>query len=110
MGSLHYKGYTGSVEYSEADRCMHGRVLGLKKSLIAYEGTTEKELETDFKEGIDVYLESCAEDGIQPEKPHSVAVRIPAYIHHRIVSYAKKNRTSVSHFVSDAVERQLAMN
>ena len=31
MGQLKYKGYSGSVEYSEEDNCLFGKVLGLKK-------------------------------------------------------------------------------
>lgn len=29
MGNLKYKGYTGSVEYSEEDNCLFGKVLGM---------------------------------------------------------------------------------
>ena len=34
MGYLHYKDYNGSVEYSEENQCLYGKVLGLKNSLI----------------------------------------------------------------------------
>ena len=40
MGQLKYKGYSGSVEYSEEDSCLFGKVLGLKKDCITYEGET----------------------------------------------------------------------
>ena len=36
MDYLSYKGYTGSIEYSEADGCFVGKVLGLKHDLILY--------------------------------------------------------------------------
>ena len=29
MGYLKYKGYTGSVEYSEEDNCLFGKVQGM---------------------------------------------------------------------------------
>ena len=29
MGYLKYKGYTGSVEYSEDDKCLFGKVQGI---------------------------------------------------------------------------------
>ena len=38
MGQLKYKGYAGSVEYNEEDNCLFGKVLGLKKDCITYEG------------------------------------------------------------------------
>ena len=38
MGYLKYKGYTGSVEYSEDDKCLFGKVQGMSKDSITYEG------------------------------------------------------------------------
>lgn len=29
MGLLKYKGYTGTVDYSEEDNCLYGKVKGL---------------------------------------------------------------------------------
>lgn len=40
MDYLEYKGYKGSVEYSKADNCLCGKVLGMSKDLILYEGNT----------------------------------------------------------------------
>ena len=44
MGYLKYKGYTGSVEYSEDDKCLFGKVQGMSKDSITYEGSTVEEL------------------------------------------------------------------
>ena len=49
MGQLKYKGYAGSVEYNEEDNCLFGKVLGLKKDCITYEGETISELKSDFE-------------------------------------------------------------
>ncbi|MDD6025249.1 MAG: type II toxin-antitoxin system HicB family antitoxin, partial [bacterium] len=38
MGMLKYKGYTGSVEYSDEDKCLFGKIQGLHGTLISYEG------------------------------------------------------------------------
>lgn len=56
MGQLKYKGYTGSVEYSEEDNCLFGKVLGLRTDCITYEGETINELKSDFEGAIDDYL------------------------------------------------------
>ena len=53
MGYLKYKGYTGSVEYSEEDKCLFGKVQGLSKDSITYEGSTVEELTADFEGAID---------------------------------------------------------
>ena len=44
---MEYKGYLGSVEFSEEDEMFFGRVLGIR-SLISYEGDNAKDLIADF--------------------------------------------------------------
>ena len=63
MGYLKYKGYTGSVEYSEEDKCLFGKVQGMAKDSITYEGSTVEELTKDFEEAVDDYLALCEEKG-----------------------------------------------
>ena len=53
-----YKGYVGSVEFSEEDGIFYGKVMGVR-SLISYEGKNEKELFNDFHAAVDNYLEFC---------------------------------------------------
>ena len=71
MDFLEYKGYKGSVEYSKEDNCLFGKVQGMSKALILYEGNTFEELRKDFEDGVDSYLEACKADGIEPAKPYS---------------------------------------
>jgi len=53
--TMEYKGYVGSVEFSEADGIFFGKVKGLRV-LLSYEGCTEAELEADFHASVDDYL------------------------------------------------------
>lgn len=48
MGTMKYKGYTGSVDFSDEDNCLYGEVLGMSKDKITYEGTNVDELRKDF--------------------------------------------------------------
>lgn len=57
---MEYKGYAGSVEFSEKDGVFYGKVQGIR-SLISYEGTTAAELVADFRESVDDYLAACGE-------------------------------------------------
>ncbi len=57
---LRYKGFAGSAEVSVSDGCLYGKVLGIK-DLVSYEGGTVEELEQDFHEMLDLYLEDEAE-------------------------------------------------
>lgn len=69
--SITYKGYTGSVEYSPEDKCFFGEVQGIP-SLISYEGQTLEELEADFRDSIDYYLELCERNHYTPERSEVV--------------------------------------
>lgn len=58
--TMTYKGYVGSVEFSDADGVFFGKVQGVR-SLISYEGETREALEVDFRKTVDAYLELCQE-------------------------------------------------
>lgn len=62
---LEYKGYKGSVEYSREDNCLFGKVQGMSKDLITYEGQTLEELRKDFEEGIDSYIEGAIKNELK---------------------------------------------
>ncbi|MEQ3466074.1 hypothetical protein ABM135_04160 [Enterococcus cecorum] len=64
--TIQYKGYIGSVEFSEDDSIFYGKVLGIR-SLISYEGENAKEFIEDFHQAVDDYLAFCHSENIQPE-------------------------------------------
>lgn len=68
MGTLRYKGYTGSVEYCDEDECLYGKVLGMDGNQITYEGKSIEELKSDFEGAVDFYIDCCHERGIEPQK------------------------------------------
>ena len=64
--TIHYKGYTGSVEFSDADGVFYGKVQDVR-SLVSYEGRTCQELVDDFHKVVDDYLMLCEAEGSEPE-------------------------------------------
>ena len=64
--TIQYKGYVGSVDFSEDDSIFYGKVLGIR-SLISYEGENVKEFIDDFYQAVDDYLAFCHSENIQPE-------------------------------------------
>ena len=51
MKTLNYKGYIGSIEVSEEDNCLYGKVLDLPNDTeITYEGDTVQGLREDFSD------------------------------------------------------------
>ena len=67
--TMQYKGYVGSVEFSEADGLFFGKVLGIR-ALISYEGTNAAELVADFHDAVDDYLSLCEAENSEPEKAY----------------------------------------
>ena len=59
--TMEYKGYLGSVEYSENDHVFFGKVQDIR-SLVSYDGATVAELEGAFREAVEDYFALCAEE------------------------------------------------
>ncbi len=110
MGQLKYKGYTGSVEFSDEDNCLFGKVQGLHGTLISYEGTTIDEIRSDFEDAVDAYLESCESRGITPAKPYSgkLLLRMPSELHGRVASAASAAGTTINDFINMALSNEIA--
>ena len=108
MKYLEYKGYSGSIEYSKEDELLYGKVLGIK-GLLSYEGLTGTDLESDFIDVIDEYLNDCEKSGTQPERPFkgSFNVRIPTELHRDAAIKAMELNTSLNGFVSEAIRGRL---
>ena len=107
---MEYKGYIGSVEFSETDGVFYGKVQGIR-SLISYEGTTAAGLVSDFHEAVDDYLETCNQEGSSPETAYkgSLNVRFKnSDTHRRAAVYAMMHEQSLNSFIEEAVEEKLA--
>jgi len=109
MDYLEYKGYKGSVEYSKEDNCLFGKVQGMSKALILYEGNTLEELRKDFEEGVDSYLEACKADGVEPAKPYSgrLNLRMSSELHSRIAAFVAATGTTINDFINEAIKNEL---
>ena len=111
MGFLKYKGYTGSVEYSEEDQCLFGKVQGMTKDSITYEGNTVDELTSDFHGAVDDYLKLCEEKGVAPRKPYTgvLKVRLTPEIHSGAAMAAKQEGITINAFIKNAVAKALGI-
>ena len=111
MKTLTYKGYIGSIEISDEDNCLFGKVLDLPKdTMISYEGETVSELKEDFKGAVDDYIAYCKEAGITPRKSYSgyLNIRISPEVHSKIAILAQQAGISINAFIKSAVEKQVA--
>ena len=101
---LEYKGYIGSIEFSENDAIFYGKVQGIR-SLISYEGKTATELISDFHNAIDDYLELCEQRGSEPEKAYkgTFNIRISPELHKSAAIYAFEHKMSLNSVVEKAL-------
>lgn len=111
MGTMKYKGYTGSVEYSEDDNCLFGQVLGMSRDCINYEGKDVDTLRKDFEGAVDYYIASCKDRGIEPRKPYSgnLNVRLTPEIHSRIASIAQQTGTTINAFIRQTLAKAVGV-
>lgn len=103
--TMEYKGYVGSVEFSEEDCIFYGKVLGIR-GLISYEGTNAQELVADFHGAVDDYLQLCAAQHTEPEKAYkgSFNVRVSPELHKQAAVCAIAGRMSLNSFVETALQ------
>lgn len=105
---LEYKGYFGSVDYSDEDEVFHGR-LEFLRDLVTYEATDAKGLKRAFYEAVDDYLALCSEQGRQPDTPlkGSFNIRPGRDLHRRAMILARRRGLNLNAVVSEALRRYL---
>ncbi len=105
MNTMSYKGYLGSVAYSEKDQVFFGKIEGIN-GLVNFEGESVKELTNAFHEAVDDYLAYCAEEGIEPNKTYTgmLNVRLTPDIHRKIAMLASKAGISINAYIKNALE------
>lgn len=104
MNTLKYKGYIGSVAYSEPDKVFFGKIEGID-GLVNYEGESVQELTDAFKEAVDDYLIFCEEHNVKPQKSYTGTfnVRISPETHRIIANLAAEAGISINAFVKNAL-------
>ena len=77
---LEYKGYIGEVVYDDEAKVLHARVINSGPYPIANAEATDVEgVKIEFHKSIDLYLASCAEDGVEPMPPDQGTCRVPSH-------------------------------
>ena len=118
---MQYKGYVGSVEFSESDGVLFGKVQGIR-SLISYEGTSVQELlddftflehngwNTDFHGAVDDYLALCEAEGTEPETAYKGSLNLrfkKPETHRRAAIYAMTHDQTLNSFIDECVVERL---
>ncbi len=105
---MEYKGYFGSVHYSDEDSIFFGKIEFIR-SLINYEGSDVTSLKKSFRNAVDDYLSLCEESGRESEKPFkgTFNVRVGKDLHRKAALYAESHKVSLNHLMSHALQEYL---
>ncbi len=108
MNTMTYKGYIGSVNYSDKDQVFFGKIEGIN-GLVNFEGESVKELTEAFHEAVDDYLAYCQDEGIEPDKSYTgvLNVRLTPAIHRQIAMLALQAGLSINAYIKDALEEKV---
>lgn len=109
MNTLSYKGFLGSVSFSEADGVFFGKIEGID-GLVNYEGESVSELTQAFHEAVDDYVAYCEAEGKEARKSYTgaLSVVVSPDIHSRIATLAKRMGMPIDSFVKYLLERQVS--
>ena len=105
---ISYNGFTGSIETSIQDQCLHGRILFID-DLITYEGETVPNVVQAFQDAVNRYLDYCERTGKPTNKPYSGSfnVRIGIDRHREVAQRARNKDISINELVCLALDHEL---
>ena len=107
IGHLVYRGWVGSIEFSEEDAVFHGQLLGTK-DLISYEGESVASLTQDFHDATDEYIDLCLRHGKfvpQQEGVPNVPLRLELY--RQVAEVTRNTSELLDDFVNESVRLRL---
>lgn len=109
MNLMTVEGYHAKIEYDEELDLFRGEILGLSGGADFY-GKNPKELRTEFKKSLQVFLEVCTEKGLEPRRHFSgkFNLRISSELHERLAIEAQAQGKSINTLAQEALQDRVA--
>lgn len=109
MNIMTVDGYQARIDYDAETDQFRGEILGLNGGADFY-GRNPRELRTEFRKSLAVFLEVCHEKGIEPRRNYSgrFNLRIPAELHERLAIVAQAEGKSINTVAQEALQQRLA--
>jgi len=106
--TLSYKGFIGSVSYSDDDGVLFGKIEGIN-DLVTYESTEVSDLIKQFRISVDEYIESCKHFNKPLLKSFkgSFNVRVKPDVHQKAAMLATMQGISLNQLVQKAIEKEI---
>ena len=107
--TLNYKGFLGSVSFSEEDDVLYGKIECID-DLILYEGGCVSEIKNAFKEAVDDYIEICKQSNkpLMKSFKGSFNLHVTPDLHQKAAKFAATKGISLNQLVQKAIEREIA--
>ncbi|MEJ7138785.1 type II toxin-antitoxin system HicB family antitoxin [Amphibiibacter pelophylacis] len=109
MSVMNIDGYSAKIEYDPELDLFRGEILGLNGGADFY-GKNPKELRSEFKKSLEVFLAVCKEKGIEPRRQFSgkFNLRIPPELHERLAITAQAEGKSINTLAQEALRERVA--
>lgn len=109
MNTMTVDGYYAKIEYDDDLQLFRGEILGLSGGADFY-GKNPKELRTEFKKSLQVFLDVCEEKGIAPRRHFSgkFNLRIPPELHEKLAIEAQAQGKSINTLAQEALQERVA--
>lgn len=110
MNVMTLDGYHAKIEYDAELDLFRGEILGLNGGADFY-GKNPKELRTEFKKSLQVFLEVCEEKGIEPRKHFSgkFNLRISPELHEQLAIAAQAEGKSINLLAQEALRTRVTI-
>jgi predicted HicB family RNase H-like nuclease len=84
LNLMNVDGYQAKIEYDEETDQFRGQILGISGGADFY-GSSPDDVRPEFKNSLEVFLEVCKEQGIEPLRQYSgkFNLRIPPELHEK---------------------------
>ena len=109
--TIEYNGYIGTIEYSQEDKCFFGK-LDMINDLVTFEASNANDLEENFKNAVDEYIETCKQLGREPQKAFKGVfnVRTGSELHMAAVRNALKMGVSLNSYIKNLIEKDVKIS
>ena len=108
MNLMSVDGYYARIEYNSDTDLFRGEILGLSGGADFY-GANPDELRQEFKKSLDVFLEVCREQGIEPRRQFSgrFNLRIPPELHEQLAMAAEAQGKSLNALAQETLQKSV---
>jgi len=109
MNTISYKGFLGTVSFSEKDAAFFGKIEGID-GLVNFEGESVQELTEAFHNAVEDYIKYCETENLPLRKSFTgnLNIRIKPETHSLLALAAKKSGTTLNALISKSLDRFVA--